>query len=219
MSDVPRRAGFTLVELLVAATMMAVLFVGLGAHLHGGIVVWRRATQMQERLQQRRLALDRLALDLANAFWYDDTQRASDAPYLPRPFEHHKLQWYTVTHTGAQSPDRVRFVTYNCGPIDGVSGLWRTSQSLDKLQAQPPQPPTAQRLLPDCERLVAQYAYRPPSADSVEPIIWNDEWDEARVKNLPRLLNVSLQPASGVALSRRFTIPAGVFIEPPVPSS
>ena len=39
-----RQAAFTLVELLIAATMMSILVVGLSAHLRGGLTVWRRVT-------------------------------------------------------------------------------------------------------------------------------------------------------------------------------
>src|SRR3989338_7951880 len=68
--------GFTLVELLIAATMMSVLFIGLGGHLRGGIIVWRQTTQRVDALQRERVTFDRLERDLANGIVYDARDEA-----------------------------------------------------------------------------------------------------------------------------------------------
>src|SRR3989338_7112977 len=73
-SELPH--GFTLVELLIAATMMSVLFIGLGGHLRGGIEVWRQTTQRVDALQRQRVTLDRLERDLANGIVYDARDEA-----------------------------------------------------------------------------------------------------------------------------------------------
>ncbi len=78
-----RENGFTFVELLIAATIMSVLFVGLGSHLRGGILVWRRATATAETVQRERVGFDRMERDLANAFAYGAT-RSTCAPIPDR---------------------------------------------------------------------------------------------------------------------------------------
>ena len=109
-------SGFTFVELLIAATMISVLIVGLAAHLRGGIIVWQRATQTTEALQRQRVALGRLERELANAIVYDERDAAygSREGQLPSPeFGAHDLRWFTVVPSG-KGISTVRFVTYEC---------------------------------------------------------------------------------------------------------
>ena len=100
--NVPNGPGFTLVELLIAATMMSVLFIGLGSHLRGGIAVWRQTTQRVDALQRERVALDRLERDLANSVIYDqrDTAYGVEEGKLPPP------QFAQPPWRGTRSPQR-----------------------------------------------------------------------------------------------------------------
>lgn len=205
----PEPSGFTFVELLIAATMMSLLFVGLGAHLRGGLIVWRRATETTQTLQQQRVAMDRLERDLATAILYDPRPESygSEIGALPAPeFGVDRLAWFTVAPASPARPARVHAVTYACAPVSGVPGLWRTARSLGEARAGSlPQP---QRLLPDCETLSMRYAYLPAAAS--EPLEWKAEW-QAPEHTLPRLVEVSIRFASGGSLTRIFAIPAGIL--------
>ena len=208
--------GFTFVELLIAASMMSILYVGLSAHLRGGLTVWRRATEATQTLQQRSVALDRLERDLANAIVYDTREASygSEVGQLPPPeFGADRLAWFTVTAAAGSQPARVQAVTYSCGPVDGVPGLWRTTRSVGEARAG--RPPQRRRLLPDCEALSVRYAYLP--ATESDPLEWRAEWKTPELE-LPRLVEVSIRLASGERLTRVYAIPAGVlksYEEPP----
>ena len=198
--------GFTLVELLVAATMMSVLFVGLGAHLRAGLTVWQRATTTGERIQRQRVGLERLQRDLANAFLYDargtsygDTQGSLLHPQL----DSDGLAYFTVLQ-GVEALPSVRFVTYRCGESGGVAGFWRTSQSLADVRARREAVP--ELLLPECDQFSLRYAV--PSTDAAEPLSWREQWNDAE-KSLPRLVEVTVHARSGASLKRLFAIPAG----------
>ena len=211
--------GFTFVELLIAATMMSVLFVGLGSHLRAGIAVWQRATQTTETLQRHRVALDRLERDLANAVAYDAREQAygSEPGKLhPPQFDASELHWFTVEPATREKPSVVRFVTYACREEGGVSGLWRTSQSLGEVRAQRAATPAL--LLPDCGQFALRYAYLP--AEESAPLEWYAQWRPDPKKELPRLVELSVT-AAGRQTRRVCFIPTGVlkpFEEtPPVP--
>lgn len=206
--------GFTFVELLVAATMISVLFVGLGTHLRGGLIVWQRATSSGEALQQERVAFDRLERDLANAIVFDNRKSAygDGRGQLPRPrFRDSELAFFTVSAARRRQPPTVQFVTYDCKELDGTLGLWRTSQSVGAARAQSPALET-ERLLPDCKDLSFQYAYLPGDGKERQELMWNTTWPDDREEplRLPRLVNVSLHVA-GRATRNLCAVPSGDF--------
>lgn len=203
------RAGLTFVELVIAATMMSVLFVGLGSHLRGGITVWQRATTISEQLQQQRVALERLQRDLADAFVYSQEQAYGPPPKLPAPlFEPDQLRWFTRQQATTTRPPGVRIVDYRCETRDGVQGLWRTSWSISEARSETFLP-TPELLLPGCDALSARYAYLPPAgAPPTPPFEWHDRWNEP--KQLPPLIALSLEGAR-MAIQQWLSIPAGMM--------
>ena len=207
--------GFTLVELLIAATMMAVLLVGLSAHLRGGITVWQRATTTVERLQRQDVALDRLASDLANSL-IDDPRPESygGAPgQLPVPhFTATSAAWYAAQPAAPGRVPSVRFVSYACAARDGTQGLWRTSQSIGEVRTNTE--PVPELLMPGCESLTFRYGTQ-AATDSHQPdwLAWIEEWPNA-LQAMPRLVEVSMQLAGGHQVMRLLTIPIGTVHAP-----
>ena len=209
-SNLQLHPGFTLVELLIAATMMSVLFIGLGSHLRAGISVWRLTTQRVDALQRERIALDRLERDLANSVLYDqrDDAYGSEEGKLPPPqFGATSLAWYTVSPT-TQRPS-VRFVTYACEPREDTTSLWRTSQSVGEARAK--REPSKELLLPGCESLRVRYAYEPPAVS--EALDWRETWLFS--KELPRLMEVTVRMSSGREVGRVIAIPQGSLKQAP----
>lgn len=199
-------------ELLIAATMMSVLFIGLGGHLRGGITVWRQTTQRVDALQRQRVTLDRLERDLANGIIYDSNDDAygdTVGKLLPQQFTASSMKWYTVS--SAVKPPSVRFVTYACESSDGTPGLWRASQSVG--EARTHSEPAPELLLPGCETLSVRYAYAP--ADPTAPLEWRQEWFFE--KELPRLIEVTVRRTTGEQITRLMAIPHGSL--EPVPGS
>ncbi len=199
------RKGFTLVELLIAAAMISVLFVGLGAHLRGGITLWLRSTQTVEGLQRQRVALDRLERDLANAVVYGGA-----LPVLESDGK--RMVWATIEPAGREQPARLRIVAYECAERGGVQGLWRGSQTASEALAQAEASPVL--LLPQCEALTFRYAYQPAAPS--EPLVWEGSWGQT--DHLPKLIEITLM-RSGRTVSRTVEIPSGVLepLEPPAP--
>ena len=212
----PQPHGFTLVELLIAATMISILFVGLAAHLRGGMTVWRQATVTGETLQRQRVALEQLERDLANALILDerDTSYGEDRGMLPRPALHEaSMAWFTVSPATPWRLASVRFVTYRCAQTDAGGGLWRTAQSIGEARAH--WEPTAELMLPGCDRLTLRYGAFPLTAS--EPIEWRGQWDVPE-KGLPRFVEATIGLASGRRIMRLFAIPIGAAAPSASPS-
>lgn len=211
------RGGLTFVELLVAATMMSILFVGLGTHLRGGLTVWHRATTTVEALARERVALELFERDLANAFIYNPQPDAQPEPH----FDGATLRWFTVAPTGQGGVPTVQIVTYACVPVDDASWLARSSQSVSEALAQPQRAPTRNLLLrlEECQSFSIAYAYRPAGGvdpDDFEAFEWASQWEgDPQKHELPRLLRVSMQPASRPPITHVFGMPAGVLKDKP----
>lgn len=208
------RRGFTFVELLIAATMISVLFVGLGTHLRGGLTVWQRATETGEALQRREAAWERLERDLANAVIYDERVEAYglERGKLPQPqFGADSARFFTVSSPTRQMLPSVRFVTYACKATGEQGGFVRTSQSVGAARAKiSPAPADHTRLLPECQLLSFQYAYRPAGTPAGPGVEWRAEWPDqaAELLKLPRLVRVSIG-TGGRLRERVFAVPTG----------
>jgi len=205
-----KRRGFTFIELLIAATMISILFVGLAAHLQGGMAVWKLATTTTAQRQRERVAFERFARDLANAFVYDARELSQPAPQ----FGTSAARWFTVSARNAGGTPAVRIVTYECGRVGDAVGLWRTSQSVGEARAG--RDPARELLLPDCDALSIRYAYLPAAgtggqAGALEPLAWLPEWQSGETQELPKLLEASVHCGSGRAIQRMLSIPVGVL--------
>ncbi|MBI4341697.1 MAG: prepilin-type N-terminal cleavage/methylation domain-containing protein [Candidatus Omnitrophica bacterium] len=217
--------GLTFVELLLAVTMVAILFAGLSTHLRGGIRVWQRVTQSTEARQQLSVALERMSRDLAHAIVLDARPEAyaptSDAALLPVELNGEELAVYTAASRQWGEPAAIRRVSYWCGQLGEQQGLWRSSWSVAQVWAK--RGPDPELLVPECDTLSLAYAYLrsdDPSRQS-EPLDWRTEWQDSP-QALPRLIRMRLaiaRTATAVrvapsALETVFLVPAGVLRPP-----
>ena len=202
---------------MIAATMMSVLFVGLGSHLRGGLTVWQRTTETGERLQQQRVGLDRLQHDLLNAFVFDSRQDAygpSSGQLPPPAFGQAQLAFYTIAPAATREPPTIRFVRYECSVHGDVTGLWRTTQSIGQARARMSEP-VPELVLPGCETLSLRYAYLPPDTEAAQTgsiLQWMATWPDhpEETLKLPRVMEITIHGA-GSDVRRRYAIPVGIF--------
>ena len=190
---------------MVASTMIAVLFVGLGGHLRAGIRVWQQATTTSNALQQQRVVWERLERDLTSAFIFTDGR--TDKPLPTAEFRSDRMRWCMVAQTDSQPSTQL--VTYTCDQ----EGLRRHSQSISEARAG--QEPRVEVLVPRCQMLTLRYAYltssgAAPAAATSEVLEWHNQWTPT--DRLPRLIELTGQ-LSGTSVRRLFTIPSGVLKE------
>jgi hypothetical protein len=191
--------------------MMSMLFIGLGAHLRGGLLVWHQATQRTEALQRRRAFFDRLERDLAGAFVYDSREEAYGEPagLLPPPsFGAERLTIFTV-EAAAEGLPSVRIVRYRCDEQGGVRGVWRSSQSLGEVRARIE--PAAELILEGADALSFEYASLDPKEQAA--LIWGP-LESSETLKLPRLIKATVEAPGGSRWERVCVIPAGALPKP-----
>ena len=203
----------TFVELLLAATMIAVLMVGFAAHLHGGVLAWRRAVAITEDVQRTRVALDQLGRDLSNAFDFDP---AADQSTLQPPLviEASRLTFFSVRSTDAAGAPTAEplVVTYELsnGKLVRLARGLREARAIAKGNALETAQPSV--VLDGVNAWSIWFAYKPqdPTKGDLE---WKPSWDYPN--ELPRLCEITITlkrgPKAAEAIRHTFVLPSGVL--------
>ena len=199
-----QRNAFTLVELLVALTMFAVLSTALVVALRQGIHTWGRLDRLSEHQAQVRFLLDRLQRDASAAVLLTG---ANDTPPL---LTERTLGLVTVRTSAEGQPPQLEDVL--------VRAETQSDQTLALVRrvAPYPAPPDgplgrAQVLLPRLQNCRWAYLYYNPMT---RRIVWRSAWDSAHAfpDALPRGIRLTVQLATGdtTPLVFVYDIPTGV---------
>ena len=198
--------GLTLVELLIAITIFAILGVGLSSHLRGATVAWRRAVEQTETSQQLRVTADQLERDLVNATLFD-----GGGQWTPEAlFGHQQVQCYTKQPgLHENDPASVRYVAY---ALDADGALTREILTSQEAHAgSTVREPDV--LLRGVASFAVRYAVSEPGQGGASTLSWRDAWEEAG--RLPALVEVQLELSGGTSAPRRMHrvihIPSGTL--------
>ncbi len=184
--------GFTLLELLIASAMIAVLIFGLSQHIRSGVTIWRRTTKSGEMSQRQRVALSRLRRDLAHSVVFDprsDVAYGTEIGQLTLPvFEANELLFYSRMSETHQNLAGVHQVRYWCDDSAESSGLWREVTTIAQVRNDE-DAQSLERLLPSCQELSIRYAYHVGGGPG--ELIWRPRWNKELTLQ-PKLLEVSV---------------------------
>lgn len=194
MSTRPR--GFTLLELMLALSIVAVLMVIVSGGLRIGLTAWQRGEERTARLDRDRSLVVLLEGALAGAFPYRVTPGDAEEPLLL--FEGH--------------PDRITFATLSpplptAAPAAfSVVSLAADPAGLTLRQQILPSPVPLDRvepLLVDAHTSGLRFRYLGQEAGS-----WEDVWDLTREDSLPRAVEITLVSTVGSrSTSQTITVP------------
>lgn len=193
------RKGFTLLELVIAAGLTAIMATAVVVVLGRGLTAWKTTDSRLQKIFELKKSISLFEKDLRNAAAFD-----------PIPFEGKAGEWI---FTSAQASDRLSAIGYRLAPApDGGSVLERTVQLLD----QEPQPVAVKQLLSGVKEARVQYAaFR--GEQEKKNLEWIDAWDSAvQNKQIPRgirLAWVVSQGSSGpdISFSEEIWIPQGAW--------
>ena len=194
-------AGLTFVELLMAATIGAILMVGLATHVHGGITAWRRTVSAVDDLERLHEALACLTRDLANAVIVDPQPGATPQAV----FGGHALAFCTIPSASDAAAAGPRWVTYHVGEQEGGAAVLRSVCPLQEARAGAMTTP--QVLLPHVARWTLRYGYRDAHAAGV---VWRPQW--TAIQRVPQLVEVTFEfsrPVAQVSTLRHLVLAPG----------
>jgi prepilin-type N-terminal cleavage/methylation domain-containing protein len=176
--------GFTLVEVVIALTIVATLLVISFAGLRVGLAAWQRGDERGQILERARSVNQIITRTLGSAFPYQTSAIGREAAKML--FE------------GA--PDRVAFVT-SAPPFPGSDPMAFTAVTLGLSKAAAPGLALTQKALPNDKPF--DTALTPVFVDAVVTGVrfrylkdskgqWTDQWDAAAEKALPLSIEVTL---------------------------
>lgn len=197
-----RDVAFTLLELLIALSLFAVVMIVVGSVFGTGLLVWKRGEGESGFYQELRVLFDRLAVELRNTLPYEGT-----------PFEGKKdrMSFVQVRSSRASpSPEWVQ-VTYEVKKgAEGILWVRRMSPFSKKEEEE--------------EQIVlsavtdVQFSY-PSFTEGEEGWTWAEEWRPPdQNKGSPPFIRASLLLAGGEKWEKLFMIPTGIGTEEESPS-
>lgn len=202
-----RRKAFTIMELLIAASIFAVISLCLYSAFSGGIRVWRRQEQGFRSGQAVRLALDMMAKELRNSMKY--SQPAAQTPTLE---EENTLQFIGEAK-------RVSFMTAAGGNIAKVSyyfdsepdkkGLLKKVVVLQK-EGFKEANQKEETLISGVDDLLFEYAYQGEEEGAVPE--WKEAWPAQQKGLIPSGVRITLEFSKGAKQEGREIFRKTVFI-------
>ena len=180
MSPPPRPRGFTLLELMLALSIVAVLMVIVSGGLRIGLTAWQRGEARTASLDRDRSLVVLLEGALAGAFPYRVTPGDAEQPRLLFEGQPDRLTFATLSPPlPTAAPAAFSVVSLAADP----SGLVLRQQVL-------PSPVPLDRVEPmllDARTSAVRFRYLGQEPDS-----WEGTWDLSREDSLPRAVEITL---------------------------
>lgn len=217
----PPEAGFTLLEMLVAVTLVAMMAVGLWLVLRTSIRSWSRGTEFIDANQRHRSILDMARKQMASAyplftpidgqqpFTPVDAQQQG-ASYLIFNGTENSLHFVSLNSLQFQESPGLTLVSYEVA--QDSQGDYALVEKEARYTGQLPDevaPASFSKTTPIFEKLTScTFEYFDPG-DSSNPSRWVREWEGRQQGRLPVAISMTMvsQDPRGNALSRHMVVP------------
>jgi len=180
--------GFTLIELVLALTIVAIMVTMLFSGLRVGIRAWQRGEERAAALQHSRSMRQLLEAALAGAYWYvGRVEEGAAAPILLFKGEADRVSFVTVAPP-LPPPTPIPFVavtlSMDAGSAPGLAIREKALPNLDPFEAVAPSV---------VDPTIASVRFRYLRSGGG----WEEAWDSAEERTLPQAIEVTLTPTVG----------------------
>ena len=201
---------FTLIELLIASSIFAVVMLSVYAAFRSGMLVYRKIDTDSETYRSARVFFSKIESDLKNSFIYGD---ANGSRFKGEATE---LEFFNVIDFWRE--DELSTNIYRVKYVwDKGSGVIKrtTFLGLDALKPETDVEAESQDLAQGAEKLTFEYAYLTVDTDNKTYVAWQDIWpiDDAakkptQEKSLPSAVRIKLT-ISGIEFIKLVPLPLG----------
>jgi prepilin-type N-terminal cleavage/methylation domain-containing protein len=204
--------GFTLLEMIVAVTLVAMMAVGLWAVFTMSIRSWSRGTQFIDKNQRHRSILDMVRKQMASAYglYGQADQESGKASRLIFNGTENAVRFISLNSLQFQESPGLTLVSYEVASDSSgdYSLVEKETRYLGQTLGQE-SPMTANRAIPIFENLSScVFEYFDPGRGD-EPPGWVREWDGQQLGRLPMAVSMTMisRDPKGNTLSRHMVVP------------
>lgn len=178
--------GFTLIEVVLALSIVAIMVTMLFGGLRVGLRAWQRGEERAAALQHSRSMTQLLEAALAGTYWYvGRTDQNNPTPILWFKGEADRVSFVTVAPP-LPFPVAIPFVaitlSVDTGSAPGLAIREKALPSWDPFEAVTPS-------VVDSTIASVRFRYQRAGAG------WEETWDSAEERTLPQAIEVTLTPA------------------------
>lgn len=178
------KVGFTLIEVLIAASIFSIIVLGLYSAFRTGIAAYNKMDSAFAVYQSARVVLSRISLELRNSFSYSGNDSGFNG--LAQ-----NLEFTSVIDLFKKD----KFLSYICRvKYELENGVLKRTcrRGIDALSENPEL--EGEELSADVKEILFQYAYATANPDA--PYDWQDSWPQEgnsdQKKNLPLAVRIKL---------------------------
>jgi prepilin-type N-terminal cleavage/methylation domain-containing protein len=204
--------GFTLLEIIVAITLVAMMAVGLWAVLRISIRTWSRGSEFIDANQRHRSIIDMVRKQIASAYnlFSPPDPVTGGAPYPIFNGAETSFQFISLNSLQFQESPGLTLVTYEV--VQGDKGSYALMEKESRYLGQLPDPLSiapAERTTSVFENLTTcSFAYFDPSNED-EQSKWVKDWDAVKTGRLPSAVSMNMvsRDSQGNTINRRMVVP------------
>jgi prepilin-type N-terminal cleavage/methylation domain-containing protein len=204
--------GFTLLEMLIAVTLVAMMAVGLWAVFRISVQSWSRGTEFIDSNQRHRSILDMIGKQIASTYgvFVAPDPKTGGTPLLVFSGSERQIRFISLNSLQFQKSPGLTLVSYDVE--QGLTGDYELVEREERYLGQNPdltsQPPQTRptKIFENLLSCIFEY-YDPGTAEI--PAQWVREWDGVKERKLPLALSMTMvaRDRQGNSLSRHMVVP------------
>lgn len=194
--------GFTFIELMLAASIFAIVAVAIYSTFGAGISAWKKAQKAQDLYQDIRLGLDKMASDLENAVKY----YPKDSEFSNFEGKEDLISFYSLVDVYQTIPahPELRKITYSLDESTPI--LQRLEQTFAE-SVQETEEQESEEIAAKVSSLKLSYCYE--DKDAEPPYKWKHTWDFAQKIPWGVKIELELDAEEELVFTKYVFIPTG----------
>ena len=180
------RAGFTFIELMLAASIFAIVALAIYSTFGSGISVWKKTEKTQNLYQDIRLVLNKMAYDLENAVLYSEPEEEEELSNFAG--ERNEISFFTIVDVFQKLPthQQLRRIAYS---LDESTRMLLRQELTYPESVQEAYEKEPEEIAAHISNLTFFYYYE--NKDDEPPYEWMDSWDPAQ--GIPQGVKIELE--------------------------